>query len=47
MKRKLDISPLWPSEKKNRLTPFERAYLVAFATFALIILYCHLNPIKP
>lgn len=47
MKRKLDISPLWPDEKKTRLTPFERAYLIAFTTFALIIIYCHTFPIIP
>ena len=45
MKRKLDITTLWPNEKKSRLTPFERAYLITFAALALIIIYCHTFPI--
>ena len=47
MKRKLDISPLWPDEKKSRLTTLERTYLITFALLALIIIYCHTIPIIP
>lgn len=47
MKRKLDLSPLWPDEKKSKLTPFECAYLITFALLALIIIYCHTIPIIP
>ncbi len=30
-----------------KLTTLERTYLIAFTTFALIIIYCHTFPIIP